>query len=87
MTEQPGTPQERIQAALAELHTEATEALQRLATHRDRTAQLRTAADNEQRAYASEYRAIRDRGFFTPTQLREMGFTAPRTRQRRPKRP
>ncbi|MCZ0732500.1 hypothetical protein [Mycolicibacterium iranicum] len=86
MTEQSGTAQDRIEAALAELRTEATEALGRLTAHRDRAAQLRAEADNEQRAYAAEYRAIRDRGFFTPAQLREMGFTAPRTRQRRPKR-
>ncbi|OBK41314.1 hypothetical protein [Mycobacterium kubicae] len=77
---------ERIEAALTELRTEATTALERLTNHRDRAAQLRTEADNELRAYAAEYRTIRARGFFTATQLRDLGFTAPRTRQRRTKR-
>ncbi|MDX1887884.1 hypothetical protein [Mycolicibacterium sp. 120270] len=77
---------ERIEAALTELRTEATTALDRLTNHRDRAAQLRAEADNELRAYAAEYRTIRARGFFTATQLRDLGFTAPRTRQRRTKR-
>ena len=77
--------QQRIDAALTELRTEATAALDRLTGHRDRAAQLRAQADTESRAYAAEYRTIRARGFFTATQLRELGFTAPRTRQRRTK--
>lgn len=85
MTEQPGDARDRIEAALAELRTEATSSLERLNKHRDRAAQLRAEADTEQRAYAAEYRTIRARGFFTTTQLREMGFPAPRTSQRRPK--
>lgn len=85
MTEQPGDAHDRIEAALAELRTEATSSLERLNKHRDRAAQLRAEADTEQRAYAAEYRTIRARGFFTTTQLREMGFPAPRTSQRRPK--
>lgn len=84
MTEQSGN--ERIEAALSELRTEATAALQRLTMHRERAAQLRAEADAEQRAYAAEYRAIRDRGFFTVAQLKTLGFIAPRTRQRRAKR-
>lgn len=86
MTEQPGDAHERIEAALTELRTEATSSLDRLNKHRERAAQLRAEADAEQRAYAAEYRAIRARGFFTAAQLREMGFPAPRTKQRRPKR-
>ncbi len=79
------SPRDRIEAALAELRTAATAALTRLSEHRDRAAQLRAEADAEARAYAAEYRAIRARGLFTATQLRELGFTAPRTRQRRTK--
>lgn len=77
---------ERIEAALSELRTEATAALDRLTNHRDRAAQLRADADAELRAYATEYRTIRARGFFTAAQLKQLGFTAPRTRQRRAKR-
>ncbi|OBJ73859.1 hypothetical protein [Mycobacterium sp. 1274756.6] len=73
----------RIDAALIELRAEATAALERLAAHRDRAAQLRSEAAAEARAYATEYRAIRARGFFTAAQLRELGFTAPRTRNPR----
>lgn len=86
MTEQPGAPSQDIETALAELRTEATAALERLTTHRDRAAQLRAQADAEIRAYAAEYRSIRARGFFTVARLKELGFTAPRTRQRRVKR-
>lgn len=86
MTEPPGTPNEHIETALAELRTEATAALDRLTTHRDRAAQLRAEADAELRAYATEYRSIRARGFFTTARLKELGFPAPRTRQRRTKR-
>lgn len=86
MTEQPDDAHERIEAALAELRTEATSSLERLNKHRDRAAELRAEADAEQRAYATEFRAIRARGFFTAAQLREMGFPVPRTKQRRAKR-
>lgn len=84
MTEPPDTTT-RIEAALTALRTEATQALQRLGHHHTRATELAAAADTERRAYATEYRAIRARGLFTIKQLRELGFTAPRTRQRRNK--
>ncbi|MCV7316206.1 MULTISPECIES: hypothetical protein [Mycobacteriaceae] len=74
---------DRIQAALAELRAEATAALEALTRHRDRAVELRAAADDEQRAYAAAYRAIRARGWFTVAQLTALGCPAPRTRRKR----
>lgn len=58
---------------------------ERLRSHRDRAAEYTAAADTETRAYAAAYRDIRARGWFTPGQLRALGFPAPRTRTRRAK--
>ena len=76
---------DRIEQALAALRNEAASGLERLANHHTKATELRAQADTEARAYASEYRALRARGFFSAAELRELGFTAPRTRTQRRK--
>lgn len=79
------TPHASIDELLAQLRADASAAVDRLRTHRDRAAEYTAAADTETRAYAAAYRDIRARGWFTPAQLRALGFPAPRTRARRTK--
>lgn len=79
------TPQTGIEQLLTQLRADATAAIERLRVHHDRAAEHAAAAEAETRAYAAAYRDIRARGWFTSTQLRALGFPAPRTRPRRPK--
>ncbi len=88
MTEQPpGSPavQQRIDSLLTQIRNETAAALEQLTRRREKAEELRAAAEAEQRAYAAEWRAIRNRGLLTVTQLRELGFPAPRARTKRPK--
>ena len=79
------TPPPGIDQLLAQLRADATAAIERLRLHHDRAAEHAAAAEAETRAYATAYRDIRARGWFTPAQLRALGFPAPRTRTRRTK--